>query len=78
MRNIRIAVEDSGTIAVIADTKEHGRNAVVYEGQTFRQCCDYIREKCRRNNFRLVSASCMRKYTDAEGETMPWVMDVRL
>lgn len=78
MKNIQIAVTDKGTIMVRADTKEKGRNAVVFEGRTYRQCLDYIRKKCRRNKLRLVGGSCMRMHTDAIGETMPWIMDVRL
>ena len=76
MKNIRIVVTDSKTIVVKADTKRYGRDAIMYEGSTFMQCCDYIRRTLRTNHFQLKGYSCERMFTDAEGRTMPWIMSV--
>ena len=82
MTNIQIAVTDNNTITVIADTKRFGKHAVMYEGSTFMQCCDYIRRATRNNHFKLQALSHpalpIRTFTDPEGRTLPWMMDVVL
>jgi hypothetical protein len=76
MENFQIVVTDNRTIVVLADSKRYGKNAIVYEGHTFMQCCDYIRRVTRKNHFKMKAYSCTRTFTDTEGRTMPWIMDV--
>lgn len=76
MKNFQIVVTDNRTIVVTADSTRYGKNAIMYEGHTFMSCCDYICRITRKNNFRLKSYSCMKTFTDTEGRTMPWVMEV--
>ena len=76
MKNMRIIVTDNRTIVVKADTKRYGKDAIMFEGYTFMQCCDYIRRVCNTDNFKLNSYSCVQKYTDPSGKTMPWIMSV--
>lgn len=76
MKNIRIVVTDNRTVVVKADTARFGKDAIMYEGYTFMQCCDYIRRVCKSNHFKLSSYSCVRTFTDADGRTMPVIMSV--
>ena len=76
MKNIQIVVTDNRTIVVKADTQRYGKGAIMYEGSTFMQCCDYIRKATGKNNFHMKSFSGVRMYTDPNGRTMPWIMDV--
>ena len=76
MKNIQIVVTDNRTIVVMADTKRYGNSAVMYEGSTFMQCCDYIRRTTKQNHFKMNSFAGVRMYTDPDGRTMPWIMDV--
>lgn len=78
MKNIRIVVTDNNTIVVKADTKRFGTDAIMYEGSTFMQCCDYIRRVTGRNDFRLESYPMVEAFTDPDGWTMPWLMSVEL
>lgn len=78
MKNITIAVTDNRTIVVKADTERFGKGAILYEGYTFMQCCEYVRRICRTNHFKLNSWSGCKTYTDADGRTMPIVLDVVL
>lgn len=76
MKNIRIVATDNRTIVVKADTERYGKNAIMFEGNTFMQCCDYIRRVTKNNHFKLQSFSCVKTFTDTDGRTMPWIMDV--
>ena len=78
MKNIRIIVTDNRTIVVKADTKRFGEGAILFEGSTFMQCCDYIRKVTKTDQFKLNSYSCVNMFTDTEGHTMPWIMSVDL
>lgn len=76
MKNFQIVVTDNRTIVVLADSKRFGENAIMFEGKTFMECCDYIRRVTGNNHFKLTSYSRMKTFTDAEGRTMPWMMNV--
>lgn len=76
MKNIQIVVTDKPSIVVFADTKRFGKHAIMFEGCTFMQCCDYIRRATGNNHFQLKGISTMRTFTDPDGRTMPWIMDV--
>lgn len=77
MENIRIVVKDS-SIVVIADTKRFGKDAIMFEGHSFMECCDYIRRRTNNNHFKLKALTCFRSFTDSEGLTMPDHLDVVL
>lgn len=76
MKNVRIVATVNRTIVVKADTERFGKDAIMYEGHTFMQCCDYIRRACRTDHFKLTAYSCEKMFTDADGCTMPWLMSV--
>lgn len=76
MKNFQIVVTDNRTIVVLADSARYGKNAIMYEGHTFVSCCDYIRRVTRKNHFQLKSYDCIKTFTDTEGRTMPWMMNV--
>ena len=76
MKDIQIVVTDNRTIVVVATSARFGKNAIMYEGHTFMQCCDYIRRATKKNHFQLKAWSCTNTFTDTEGRTMPLIMDV--
>ena len=76
MENIQIVVTDNRTIVVKADSKRFGKGAIMYEGHTFMECCEYILRTCKKNNFRMKSYGCVELFTDTDGRTMPWIMSV--
>lgn len=78
MKNIRIVVTDNNTIVVKADTKRFGEDAIMFEGHTFNEACDYIRRTCGVDHFTLSSYVLVEKFTDTEGRSLPWLMDVIL
>ena len=77
MTNVQIVVTDNRTIVVIADTKRCGKHAIMYEGHTFMQACDYIRRTTGKDRFHLDSWAYARTFTDPDGKTMPWIQTVR-
>lgn len=78
MKNIRIMVTDNKTILVKADTERYGKDAIMFEGNTFMQCCDYIRKATKNNHFKLSSYACVKMFTDTEGRTMPSILSVQI
>lgn len=78
LKNVSIVVTDKRTVTVVTAAGKSGGPSVLFEGKTFRECCDYIRKEYGKNHFQLDSSSCIKKFTDAEGCTMPWIMDVRM
>ena len=77
MENIRIEVKADNYIVVIADTKRFGNNEVMFEGNTFDQCFDYIKRELGIDEVYLTAYLCYESYTDREGRTFPWMMWVR-
>lgn len=78
MKNIRIVVLDDRSIAVKADTDRFGKDAILYQDTTFMRCCDYIRRATQSNHFQLQSLACIPMFTDAEGRTMPTILNVEV
>ena len=85
MENIKIEArrvneEDKTTdyIVVIADTERFGIQEVMFEGNTFDQCFDYIKRELGVSRVPLRTYSMFETYTDREGRTFPWTMDVVL
>lgn len=77
MENIRIEVKADNYIVVIADTKRFGNNEVMFEGNTFDQCFDYIKRELDIDKVYLTAYLFYESYTDREGRTFPWMMWVR-
>lgn len=76
MKNIRIVATDNNTLTVKADTKRYGNDAIMFEGRTFMECCDYIRRATGQNHFKLETFFCVPNFTDANGQTLPRILNV--
>lgn len=76
MRNIEIEVLRENYIVVRADTERFGENEVMYEGNTFEQCFDYIKRETGQDNLRLSTRLCYGIYTDWMGESFSPYMQV--
>lgn len=77
MKNIIIEVKADNYIVVIADTKRFGNNEVMFEGNTFDQCFDYIKRELSIDRVYLTAYVFYETYTDRNGRTFPWKMWVR-
>lgn len=77
MENIRIEVKADNYIVVTADTKRFGNNEVMFEGNTFDQCFDYIKRELSIDKVYLTAYLIYESYTDRVGRTFPWKMWVR-
>lgn len=77
MENIRIEVKADNYIVVIADTKRFGNNEVMFEGNTFDQCFDYIKRELGIDKVYLTAYLIYESYTDRVERTFPWKMWVR-
>lgn len=78
MGNICIEVKDDDYIVVTADTERFGEGEVMFEGNTFRQCFDYIKRELGMDVTERVyftSYLIYEPYTDRMGETFPWRME---
>ena len=53
MKNVTVNATETGTIVVRADTERFGKNEILFEGSTFMQAFDYIRQKSGNNHFKL-------------------------
>ena len=76
MKNFQIVVTDNRTIVVLADSQRFGKNAIMYEGHTFMRACNYIRRVTGKNHFQMKASPVMKTFTDTEGRTMTWMIDV--
>ena len=77
MKNICIEAKRPDYIVVIADTERFGNHEVMFEGNTFDQCFDYIKRETGRKEVHLQSWLLYEPVTDREGRTFPWYMEVR-
>lgn len=75
LRNIVIMVKRNNYIVVIANTERFGRE-VMFEGNTFNQCFDYIKKELGTNKLRLTSSLIYEVYTDRDERSFPWLMHV--
>ena len=76
MRNIEIEVLRENYIVVRADTERFGENEVMFEGNTFEQCFDYIKRETEQDNLRLSTRLCYGIYMDRDGRGFPPYMQV--
>ena len=77
MKNIKIVVKRNNYIVVIADTFRFGKNEVMFEGNTFNQCFDYVKRETGKKKLWLTSSFLFEAYTDREGQSFPWFMEVK-
>lgn len=77
MRNIRIEFKTPIYIIVRADTNRFGDNAIMYEGNTFRGCFDYIERETGLDSL-ILTGTIASRVTDWKGETYPSYMRVEL
>lgn len=78
MKNIRIEVMRDNYITVTADTKRFGENEVMFEGNTFEQCFEYIKRELGVERLRLSTCLIYAPYTDRTGKTFPCYMEVAI
>lgn len=76
MKNIRIEYVRENYIVVKADTERFGKNEVMFEGNTFNQCFEYCKRELGKDKLCLSSSILFEAYTDREGRTFPWYMEV--
>lgn len=76
IRNIRIEVKRDNYIVVIADSERFGKDEVMFEGNTFDQCFDYLKRELGKETIRLTSYFAYQEYTDRMGRCFPWLMRV--
>lgn len=81
MTNITIHAEENHAtggayIQVKADTKRFGTQEVMFEGNTFDQCFDYIKRELGIDRVRLSSCFIFEAVTDREGRSFPCYMEV--
>lgn len=77
MENIVIEFVRDNYIVVKADTKRFGNREVMFEGNTFDQCFDYIKRELGIDTIHLTTYALYAPYTDRMGRTFPCVMWVR-
>lgn len=77
MQNIEIEVMRENYIVVRADTERFGANEVMFEGNTFDQCFDYIKRETGRDVLQLSGYLIDGCYADRAGRCFPTWMKVR-
>lgn len=79
MENITIMVlhpdQPNSSILVKADSKRFGKNEIMFEGISFKECFEYVKRETKRDHLRLMGC-LVGAYTDCKGKTFPWIMDV--
>lgn len=70
MENIRVIARDDKHIEVIADSKRFGKDEIMFQAGSFRECFDYIKRETGREKLWLtgIFASCIEDWT---GEIQP-------
>ena len=78
IRADRVNEENKTTdyIVVVADTERFGKNEVMFEGNTWNQCFNYIKRELGIERVPLRTYVMFDGYTDREGRTFPWEMSV--
>lgn len=76
MRNIRIEVKRENYIVVVADSLRFGKNEIMFEGNTFSECFDYVKRETNKQKLWLNSRFIYDTYKDREGRIFPVFMQV--
>lgn len=77
MKNIRIEWQRPDYIVVKADTIRFGKNEVMFEGNTFEDCFEYIKRETHQEHLSLMSGFLYEVVKDRTGRKFPWFMEVR-
>lgn len=75
MTNIRVVVKDVNYIVVLADSERFGKDEVMYEGNHFRECFDYIKRETGKEKLR-ITGTLASLFQDRKGETFPSYMRI--
>ena len=54
LRRIRVKKLDYDCFQVIADSSTYGKNAIMFEGESFDECLDYIQRKTGSDEFTVI------------------------
>ncbi len=76
MQNIRVEAKRDNYMVVLADTERFGKDEVMFEGNTFDQCFNFIKRETGRENLQLRSMALYETVTDRNGRTFPHYMEV--
>ena len=76
MKNFRIIASRESYMYVRADSERFGKQEIVFEGNTFNQCFDFIKRETGKDKLNLKSYLIYEPVTDREGRTFPWNMEV--
>lgn len=76
MTNFRIEALRDNYMIVKADSERFGKQEVMFEGNTFNQCFDFIKRETGKYRLNLRSYLIYEAVTDREGRTFPWNMEV--
>ena len=76
MSNIRIIAHDSMHIEVIADSKRFGKDTIMFQSGSFRECFDYIKRETGKEKLRLCGSCLASLLCDWTGKEYPAYMEV--
>ena len=76
MTNIEIEVMRADYIIVRADTPRFGRGEIMFEGNTFDGCFDYVKRETGRDKLSLSGCIADGIFTDRVGRSFPTHMRV--
>jgi hypothetical protein len=78
MQNIRIEVLRDNYIVVKADTLRFGNNEIMFEGNTFDDCFEYIKKSLNKSILSLTGQIVDGIYVDRKGRAFPCFMKVNI
>ena len=76
MHNFNIEAWRSDYMIVKADSERFGNQEIVFEGNTFDQCFDYIKRETGKDKLYLRSYLLYEPITDRNGKCFPCVFQV--
>ena len=76
MKNFRIEALRNNYMVVKADSERFGKQEIMFEGNTFNQCFEYIKRVTGKVKLNLQSYLLYEPITDREGRTFPWLLEV--
>ena len=76
IRNIRIEAKRRDYMVVLADSDRFGNDEVIFEGNTFNQCFDYVKKILGVKKLHLTSSLLYATVKDREGRSFPWFLQV--
>lgn len=76
MTNFRIEALRDNYMIVKADSERFGKQEVMFEGNTFAQCFNYIKNETGKDTLQLKSYFIFAPVTDREGRCFPCLMEV--